>query len=140
MLNRGYMSMNRPAGAASFDRNLAHGYCWLVRSAMLDRSLAQEKLSMMFAQGDKDDHGTVLPVDLAQADVWFRLAARSPFHDNSQIRAMIEPHMTTEQLVQAQRLFEAWQPQTVQQLKTTTILLPVASSGGATPRECPAMK
>ena len=34
----------------------------------------------------------------SEADKWFRLAARSPWHDNPQIRASIEPHMTTAQL------------------------------------------
>ena len=38
------------------------GICWLMRAALLDEPRAQEKLSMMFAGGEKDDHGTVIPV------------------------------------------------------------------------------
>ena len=63
---------------------------------------------MIFARGEKDARGTVIVIDLIQADVWFRLAARSPYHDNSQIRAMIEPQMTTSQIDEAKRRVEAW--------------------------------
>ena len=48
--------------------------------------------------------------DLVQADKWFRLAARSPWHDNPQIRASIEPHMTTVQLDEARRQAAIWHP------------------------------
>jgi hypothetical protein len=80
----------------------------------------------------------VIAIDLIQADFWFRLAARSPYHDNSQIRSMIEPNMTTEQLDESKRLFAAWRPRTAQELKAITIPLPAAPSG-ASPRSCPAI-
>ena len=96
MLTLGTMSINTPIGVLSSERNVAQGICWLMRAALLDQPQAQEQLSMIFARGEKDERGTAIPVDLVQADFWFRLAARSPYHDNSQIRAMIEPHMTTE--------------------------------------------
>ena len=134
MLSLGYMSMNSAMGAPSSTRNLALGYCWLMRAAMMDHAQAHEKLSMIFATGEKDDHGTTIPIDLVQADRWFRLAARSPYHDNSQIRSMIEPKMTTEQLNEAKRLVETWHPLTVQELRGTAIALP-----GAPGRSCPAM-
>jgi TPR repeat protein len=138
MLRPGYMSMSNPIGTPSSERNLAQGFCWLMRAALLDQVQAQEKLSMIFAQGEKDDHGTVIAINLIQADLWFRLAARSPYHDNSQIRLMIEPHMTTEQLGEAKRLFEAWRPRTVQELNAITHTLP-AVAPGSPPRNCPAM-
>jgi hypothetical protein len=69
---------------------------------------------MLFALGEKDDRGTVIAVDLAQADLWFRLAARSPYHNNSQIRAMIEPKMTTAQLDDVKRQFASWRAHTFQ--------------------------
>jgi Sel1 repeat-containing protein len=139
MLSLGYMSMNTPIGGSSGERNLAEGFCWLMRAALLDQVQAQEKLSMIFAQGEKDDRGTIIAIDLIQADFWFRLAARSPYHDNSQIRSMIEPNMTTEQLDESKRLFAAWHPRTAQELKAITIALPAAIPGGASPRACPAM-
>ena len=69
-----------------------------MRAGLLDSPQAHEELAMVFARGERDDHGEVIPVDLSQADLWFWLAARSPYHDNSQVRAMIEPQTTTEQL------------------------------------------
>jgi TPR repeat protein len=102
----------------SGERNVAQAFCWLMRAALLNQPQAQEKLSMMFARGEHDDHGNAVPVDLVQADVWFRLAARSPFHDNSQIRAMIQPQMTTDHLNEAKRLVEAWRPRKAEELKT----------------------
>ena len=124
MLNLGYMSMSTPIGTPSSQADLAEGYCWLMRAALLDKPQAHEKLSMMFTDGEKDSRGTVIAADLVQADFWFRLAARSPYHDNSQIRASIEPKMTTAQMDEAKKLVEAWQPRTAQELKTVTITLP----------------
>ncbi|MEP7031855.1 MAG: tetratricopeptide repeat protein [Pseudolabrys sp.] len=128
MLNLGYMSI----GASSNERNVAEGYCWLMRAALLDNVQAHEKLSTIFASGEKDSRGTVIAVDLVQADYWFRLAARSLYHDNSQIRAMIEPKMTTAQIDDAKRLVEAWRPRKVDELKSIAIPLP------GTTRSCPA--
>jgi TPR repeat protein len=134
MLSLGYMSMNTPIGTPSSERNLAQGYCWLMRAALLDKPQAHEKLSMIFATGEKDSRGTVIAVDLVQADRWFRLAARSPYHDNSQIRAMIEPKMTTDQIAEAKRLVDGFHPLSLQELKVAPISLP-----GAPSRNCPAM-
>ncbi len=140
MVKLGYMSMNTPIGIPSSERNVTEGFCWLMRAALLDQAQAQEKLSMMFAQGEKDDHGTVISIDLIQADLWFRLAARNLYHDNSQIRSMIEPQMTTSQLEEAKRLVESWHPRTIEELKVTTIPLPASAPDGASPRNCPAIR
>jgi TPR repeat protein len=131
MVSLGYMSVNGAIDAPATD--LAVGYCWLMRAALADQPQAQEKLSSIFSDGARDTHGTVIAADLVQADLWFRVAARSPYHDNSQIRAAIEPKMTTEQLNQAKRLFDAWHPRTVQELKTMTISLPPAAQGNCPP-------
>jgi TPR repeat protein len=117
-------------------RNLAEGFYWLMRAALLDEPRAQEKLSMMFAGGEMDGHGTVIRVDFIQADLWFRLAARSPYHDSSQIRAMIEPHMTNGQLGEAKRLVELWRPRQFEEFKVMTIAMP--ASAGA-PHNCAMM-
>jgi hypothetical protein len=53
------------------------------------------------------------------------------------IRAMIEPQMTTDQLNEAKRLVEAWQPRKAEELKMLEIALPAAP--GAPARLCPAM-
>ncbi len=124
MVNLGYMSL---------DEAVATGFCWLMRAALLDQVQAQEKLSMVFAQGAKDRAGTFLGADLVQADLWFRLAARSPFHDNSQIRAMIEPNMTSAQLDQAKQLFGHWQKRTLPEVRAMTIPLPTPAQGSCPP-------
>ena len=59
-----------------------------------------------------------------------------PYHDNSQIRAMIEPHMTTAQLGEAKRLAELWRPRQFEELKAMTIAMP--ASAGA-PHNCAMM-
>jgi len=133
MVTLGYMSMNAPVGERNFKTDLFAGYCWLVRAALMDSAQAQEKLSLMYSGGEHDDRGNVLGVDLIQADYWFRLAARSPFHDNSQIRGAIEPKMTTAQMDQAKKMADGWHPLTFEQMKATTIAFP----GGG--KNCPAM-
>ena len=134
MTNLGYRLVN----GLSIEKDLLPGTCWLMRAALLDRVEAQEKLSFVFAGGEKDGHGIVIPADLVQADFWFRLAARNPFHDNPQIRSRIEPNMTTAQLNEAKRQVEAWQPKTIQDLKTLAIALPPPGPG-APGRACPPM-
>ncbi len=139
MTTLGFMGFNTPIGVPSTERNIAEGICWLMRAGMLDEPRAQEEISMILARGEHDDRGAAIAIDLVQADLWFRLAARSPYHDNSQIRAMIEPQMTTEQLAEAKRLFAAWRRRTLEELKTLPIPLPPMTPGGASPGNCPAM-
>jgi TPR repeat protein len=135
MNNLGYKSIS----ASMNERNLIEGYCWLVRAAMTDNGQAQEKLALTFALGEKDGHGAVLAIDLIQADLWMRVAARSLYHDNSQIRSRIEPNMTTDQLNEAKRLFQAWRPLGVNELKAQTIALPASMSSASAPRTCAPM-
>jgi TPR repeat protein len=137
MLSLGYASLDPPA--AGGERDLTRGFCWLMRAALLDNPRAQEKLSLAFAEGEREDRDGAIAVDLVQADAWFRLAARSPFHDNSQIRGLIEPNMTSDNLDAAKRLVEAWRPQSLDALKTLVIPLPPAVKGGPSPGACPPM-
>lgn len=132
MVNLGYMAVN---GSADAPADLVLGYCWLMRGALVGQPDAQEKLASLFSDGAKDRRGVVIEPDLVQADLWFRVASRNPYHDNPQIRARIEPQMTTNQLNQAKRLFEAWQPRVVQDITTLTIQLPPPAQG-----ECPPMR
>jgi TPR repeat protein len=134
MLSIGYAAMNPPG--TSTDRDLTLSFCWLTRAALLDNPRAQEKLALTFEQGESDGRVTIA-ADLVQADYWFRLAARDPFHDNSQIRGAIEPNMTSDEMDAAKRLVDAWRPHTFEELKTLPIALPAPS--GASPRLCPAI-
>jgi TPR repeat protein len=134
MLSIGYAAMNSPG--TSTDRDLTLGFCWLMRAALLDNPRAQEKFSLTFEQGETDGRVTIA-ADLIQADAWFRLAARNPFHDNSQIRGAIEPKMTSDEMDAAKRLVDAWRPREFAELKTLPIALPAPA--GASPRLCPPM-
>ena len=134
MLSIGYAAMNPPGTAT--DRDLTLSFCWLMRAALLDNPRAQEKLSLTFAQGETDGRVTIA-ADLIQADYWFRLAARNPFHDNSQIRGAIEPKMTSDEMDAAKRLVDAWRPREFAELKALPLALPAPA--GAAPRPCPAM-
>lgn len=136
MTSLGYMSMTSPVGGPYGQRDLSIAYCWLVRAAQLDQKQAQDKLVSIFVNGEKDDRGNVIAVDLMQADVWFRIAARSPFHDNPQYRAAIEPNLTTEQLNEAKRQSDVWQPLKLEDLKLLAIPLPFSSG---TKGNCPPM-
>jgi len=129
MFSLGYMSLSSAPGSP---KDAMNAYCWIVRAAMLDDKAAQEKLSWMFVLGEKDDHGPAVPVDLMQADFWFKLAAQSPYHNNSQIRSSIEPKMTTAQLDDVKRQVGAWQPKKYEDLKTLSISMP----GTSPPRNC----
>ena len=134
MLSIGDAAMNPPG--SSTNRDLTLSFCWLMRAALLDNPRAQEKLSLTFEQGETDGRVTIA-ADLVQADYWFRLAARNPFHDNSQIRGAIEPKMTSDEMDAAQRLVDAWRPRTFDELETLSIALPAPA--GASPRLCAAM-
>jgi len=133
MLTLGYLALNSMRSSA--DKDLTRGYCWLMRAALLNGPQAQEKLSTIFASGESDERGAAIRPDLVQADLWFRLAARSPYHDNPQIRATIEPNMTTEQIDAARRLVDAWRPHSFAELKSLEIAMPA----GDPPRACPPM-
>lgn len=115
------------------------GYRWLMRAALLDDAAAQEEFSDLLASGmDADGHAvwkryepsggprtspaqTVIAPDLVQADKWFRLAARNPWHGNPSIRQSIEPRMTSAQLTDAQAQVAAWHPLTLAEVMALDI-------------------
>ena len=72
----------------------AEGYRWLMRAALADDPAAQEMLAGVLADGAMAGARTVIAPDLVPADMWLRLAARSPFHDNTSLRRRIEANMT----------------------------------------------
>ena len=113
-----------------------------MRAAVLDAPQspqAQEKLSLTFADGETDGNGGTIAADLVQADMWFRLAARSPFHDNSQIRGAIEPKMTSDQMDAAKRLVDAWRPRRIRRTQDAADR-PARAAPARSPRLCPAME
>jgi TPR repeat protein len=91
-------------------RNPALGYRWLMRAALLDDFAAQEDLSVFLNEGAMSGARTVVAPDPVNADMWLRLAARSPFHDNSSIRYSIESKMNSAQLDEAKKRAADWHP------------------------------
>ena len=83
MLDLGSMYFNFPDAAM---RDPVEGYRWLMRAALVDNPAAQEMLSAVLARGAVVGTRAVIPPDPIAADMWLRLAARSPFHDNANQR------------------------------------------------------
>ncbi|HKX11348.1 MAG TPA: tetratricopeptide repeat protein [Stellaceae bacterium] len=102
-------------------RDPAEAYRWLVRASLLDAPRSQEALSMLLADGAIVNGRTVIASDPIQADMWFRIAARSPFHDNPSIRHSIETNMTSAQLEQAKKLAADWHPRPLAEVLAMTI-------------------
>jgi TPR repeat protein len=91
-----------------FEPDIVQSYCWRVRAAQMGSTLAQYELALMLTRRSSDSRGNVIEPDLVQADFWFRLGARSPDYNNSQVRGAIEPKLTTAQLDQAKKLVAGW--------------------------------
>jgi TPR repeat protein len=128
MLDLGSMYFNFPDAAM---RDAAEGYRWLMRAALVDNPAAQEMLSAVLAQGARVGARTVIPPDPIAADMWLRLAARSPFHDNASQRLQIEANMTTAQLAEAKNRAAAWHPSALDEVLAVKIPLPAVA--GAKP-------
>jgi TPR repeat protein len=118
----------------AFEPDIVQSYCWRVRAAMMDSTLAQYELALRLIDRHSDNRGNVLEPDLVQADVWFRLGARDPSYNNSQVRAAIEPKLTTAQLDEARRRVAAWHALDFEKMKAAEIPVP-----GQAGRSCPAM-
>src|SRR5262249_18832850 len=133
MLDLGSMYFNYPDAAM---RDPAEGYRWLMRGALVDNPAAQELLSGVLAQGAMVGALAIIPPNPIAADMWLRLAARSPFHDNASQRRQIESNMTTAQLAEAKERADAWRPISLDEVLAMTIPLPeVAGAKPPWPRE-----
>ncbi len=117
-----------------FVPDVVQGYCWRVRAALMGSTLAQYQLAMMLNGRSSDSRGNVIEPDLVLADYWFRLGARSPEYDNSQVRAAIEPKMTTAEIDRAKKMVADWRELDFERMKATPIAIP-----GKEGRTCPPM-
>lgn len=102
-------------------RDPVEGYRWLMRAALLDDPRSQEALSTVLAEGAMTDGRAVIAPDPVQADMWFRLGARSPYHDNPSIRLRVESSMTSAQLNEAKKLAADWHPRALGEVLAMTI-------------------
>jgi TPR repeat protein len=118
----------------TFEPDIVQSYCWRARAAMMGSALAQYELALMLTRDTSDRRGNAIAPDLIQADYWFRLGARDPEYDNSQVRGAIEPKMTTAQLDQVKKMVDDWHKLDFEQVKAAKITVP-----GNAARTCPAM-
>lgn len=118
----------------TFEPDVVQSYCWRVRAALMDSHLAQYELALMRSRRVSDNRDHVLEPDLLEADYWFRLGARDPEYDNSQVRGLIEPKLTTAQLNQVRQKIAAWKKLDFEEMKATPIAVP-----GDGNRTCPAL-
>jgi TPR repeat protein len=118
----------------TFEPDIVQSYCWRMRAALMDGALAQYELALMLTDRHSDNRGNVVEPDLVQADVWFRLGARDQSYNNSQVRAHIEPKLTTAQFEEAKKQVAAWHPLDFGKMKEATIPVP-----GQAGRTCPPM-
>ena len=117
-----------------FEPDIVQSYCWRARAASMGSTLAQYELATMLTRRSSDSRGNVIEPDLIQADFWFRLGARNPEYNNSQVRAAIEPKLTTAQLDQAKKMVADWRELDFDRMKATAIAVP-----GKEGRTCPPM-
>ena len=110
-----------------FKRNIVQSYCWRVRAALMDDFSAQYNLAMFRWTRQDDRFDNVIEADLLEADFWFRLGARDPDHDNSQVRGHIEPKMTTAQLEAVKKRVAGWKKLDFEQMKAAQIPIPGTS-------------
>ena len=106
------------------------GYRWLMRAALADDPAAQEMLSGVLADGALSGASTVIAADPVAADMWLRLAARSPYHDNASLRLRVEARMSSAQLDEAKKRAATWHPQAIGEVLAMTIDSPPANGRG----------
>lgn len=121
MLSLGSMYLDFPDRGM---RNPAEGYRWLTRAAQTGDPAAQELLSGVLADGVMAGATTVIPPDAVAADMWLRLAARSPYHDNQSLRRQVEADMTTAQLDEAKKRAATWQAMSLKEALALNVALP----------------
>jgi len=126
----GSLYLNTPDPAM---QDPAEAYRWLVRASLLDAARSQEALSTLLSEGAIVNGRTVIAPDPIQADMWFRVAARSPFHDNPSMRLSIESKMTSVELEEAKKLAADWHPRPLQEVLAMTIDPPAVKASAKRP-------
>ena len=77
---------------------------WYRRSADQRNDLAQKKLGMMYERGEG------VPKDYVQAYMWYKLGATNGAKPVAVLRDELAIRMTSDQLVEAQKLVREWKP------------------------------
>lgn len=77
---------------------------WYLRSANQGNDLAQRRLGLLYERGDG------VPQDFVQAYMWYKLGAASGVKAGVVLRDALAIRMTSDQLVEAQKLVREWKP------------------------------
>ena len=117
-----------------FKPDIVQGYCWRMRAALMGSRLAEHELAQRLTRRNSDTRGNVIERDLVEADVWFRLGARSASYNDTRLRASIEPELTTAQLDEVKKKVAAWHDLNFAEMKATAISIP-----GRAGETCPPM-
>ena len=78
---------------------------WYLRSANQGNELAQRKLGLLYERGDG------VQQDFVQAYMWYKLGAASGVKAGIVLRDALAIRMTSDQLLEAQKLAREWKPQ-----------------------------
>ena len=78
---------------------------WYLRSANQGNELAQRKLGLLYERGDG------VQQDFVQAYMWYKLGAASGVKAGVVLRDALAIRMTSDQLLEAQKLAREWRPQ-----------------------------
>ena len=105
-----------------FNKDPVEGYRWLLRAASLENHDAQINLGQLFSDPQSSGGEDWVAQDLAQADMWYRLAARGGYPANSRIEAQ----MTSAQIEEARKLVVDWRPRPLAEVLAMTIDPPPA--------------
>jgi len=77
---------------------------WYRRSANQGNDLAQRRLGLLYERGDG------VPQDYVQAYMWYKLGAANGGKSGAVLRDSLAIRMTSDQLVEAQKLVLEWKP------------------------------
>ena len=78
---------------------------WYLRAANQGNELAQRKLGLLYERGDG------VQQDFVQAYMWYKLGAASGVKAGIVLRNALAIRMTSDQLLEAQKLAREWKPQ-----------------------------
>ena len=78
---------------------------WYLRAANQGNELAQRKLGLLYERGDG------VQQDFVQAYMWYKLGAASGVKAGIVLRDALAIRMTSDQLLEAQKLAREWRPQ-----------------------------
>ena len=110
------------------DRDVAEGYRWLMRGALMGDNAAQTELGQLLMNGLSVDGTQVIAPDLMAADVWFRLTANSRFFNNNAFRTNIEQRLTSAEISEVRKRVAAFAPLPFDDVMKRQIELPPAGA------------